>query len=98
MKKEELIKKAAERGVTLTETQAEKYVAISDEELENVAGGLLCGFKREVTRAEQTRAETCPYFSRHYSHTTDFLCCRCNFYFDDGYPTVKHYCTKEEAW
>ncbi|MDR0975050.1 MAG: hypothetical protein LBL80_05110 [Ruminococcus sp.] len=41
MKKETLIKKAAERGITLTESQAEKYVSISDEELENldISGG-----------------------------------------------------------
>jgi hypothetical protein len=41
MKKEELIKKAAERGITIDETTAEKYVNLSDEELENldVSGG-----------------------------------------------------------
>jgi hypothetical protein len=39
MKKSELIKKAAERGITLDETQAEKYINLSDEELENIAGG-----------------------------------------------------------
>jgi DNA-directed RNA polymerase subunit RPC12/RpoP len=41
MKKEDLIKKAAERGMTITEEQAEKYVNLSDEELENldVSGG-----------------------------------------------------------
>jgi predicted Zn-ribbon and HTH transcriptional regulator len=39
MKKEDLIKKAAERGITIDETQAEKYINLSDEELENIAGG-----------------------------------------------------------
>jgi hypothetical protein len=41
MKKDELIKKAAERGITLDETQAEKYINLSDEELENleISGG-----------------------------------------------------------
>jgi hypothetical protein len=39
MKKEELIAKAAERGITLSEEQAEKYINLSDEELENIAGG-----------------------------------------------------------
>ncbi|MDR0975045.1 MAG: hypothetical protein LBL80_05085 [Ruminococcus sp.] len=44
MKKEDLIKKAAERGITLDEAQAEKYISLSDEELENlaVAGGGIC--------------------------------------------------------
>ncbi|MDR0975051.1 MAG: hypothetical protein LBL80_05115 [Ruminococcus sp.] len=39
MKKETLIKKAAERGITLTESQAEKYLALSEDELANIAGG-----------------------------------------------------------
>jgi hypothetical protein len=41
MKKEDLMKKAAERGITLSEEQAEKYATLSDEELENidVSGG-----------------------------------------------------------
>ncbi|MDR0904495.1 MAG: hypothetical protein LBM59_07675 [Ruminococcus sp.] len=41
MKKEELIKKAAERGITLTDEQAEKFSVLSDEQLEGfaVSGG-----------------------------------------------------------
>ncbi|MDR0987604.1 MAG: hypothetical protein LBL98_07945 [Ruminococcus sp.] len=39
MKKEELIKKAARRGIAVTEAQAEKLTALTDEELENIAGG-----------------------------------------------------------
>jgi hypothetical protein len=37
MKKEDLIKKARERGITIDETQAEKYITLSDEELANLA-------------------------------------------------------------
>ncbi|MDR0904502.1 MAG: hypothetical protein LBM59_07710 [Ruminococcus sp.] len=39
MKKEDLIKKARERGITLTDEQAEKYINLSEEELENIVGG-----------------------------------------------------------
>ncbi|MDR0987613.1 MAG: hypothetical protein LBL98_07990 [Ruminococcus sp.] len=41
MKKEELIKKAAERGFALSELQAEKLTELTDEELENldISGG-----------------------------------------------------------
>ncbi|MDR0975056.1 MAG: hypothetical protein LBL80_05140 [Ruminococcus sp.] len=39
MKKEELIKKAAERGIDIDETAAEKLLHLSDEELANIAGG-----------------------------------------------------------
>ncbi|MDR0974266.1 MAG: hypothetical protein LBL80_01085 [Ruminococcus sp.] len=41
MKKEVLIKKAASYGITLDETQAEKYSTLSDEELANldISGG-----------------------------------------------------------
>jgi hypothetical protein len=39
VKKDELIKKAAERGITIDETQAEKYINLSDEQLTAVAGG-----------------------------------------------------------
>jgi DNA-directed RNA polymerase subunit RPC12/RpoP len=73
MKKEDLIKKAAERGITLDETQAEKYINLSDEELENIAGGVgLCSAVRvyhcndcwhefEVTyTGTSDRAVTCP--------------------------------------
>ncbi|MDR0987614.1 MAG: hypothetical protein LBL98_07995 [Ruminococcus sp.] len=99
MKKEELIAKAAERGITLTESQMENYVAISDEELENVAGGILCGFKREIT--DQTIAENCSFFKRWYDdkRTTDFLCCRCENLRSDMVKGVKkYYCINEEAW
>jgi rubrerythrin len=39
MKKDDLIKLAADRGINLSEKQAEKYTELSDEELENLAGG-----------------------------------------------------------
>jgi rubrerythrin len=39
MKKDDLIKLAAARGITLSAAQAEKYTELSDEELENLSGG-----------------------------------------------------------
>ncbi|MDR0987615.1 MAG: hypothetical protein LBL98_08000 [Ruminococcus sp.] len=39
MKKEDLIAKARERGIDLSDEQAEKYINLSEDELENIAGG-----------------------------------------------------------
>ncbi|MDR0987523.1 MAG: hypothetical protein LBL98_07530 [Ruminococcus sp.] len=41
MKAEDIMKKAAERGITIDAAESEKYVNLSDEELENlsVSGG-----------------------------------------------------------
>ncbi|MDR0903698.1 MAG: hypothetical protein LBM59_03615 [Ruminococcus sp.] len=50
MNKESLLKKARERGITLDETQAEKYVNLSDEELENLAVSGGCGDPPADTR------------------------------------------------
>jgi hypothetical protein len=51
LKKEFIIKKAAEQGYSITEEQAEKFSTLSDEELENLnlAGGG-CGDPPEDTR------------------------------------------------
>ncbi|MDR0987611.1 MAG: hypothetical protein LBL98_07980 [Ruminococcus sp.] len=65
MKKEELIKKAAERGVVLDEAQAEKYTELSDEELDNlsVSGGG-CGTPDGKKIDDKTYAAKCAYFNR----------------------------------
>ncbi|MDR0975048.1 MAG: hypothetical protein LBL80_05100 [Ruminococcus sp.] len=45
MKKDDLIKLAASRGITINEEQAEKFTELSDEELENLASGGGCIYK-----------------------------------------------------
>jgi hypothetical protein len=77
MKKEDLIKKAAERGITIDETQAEKYINLSDEELENleVSGG--CGGGTELTEEEKNRQ--CPSGVRRRDFP-DYACPRCGEY------------------
>ncbi|MDR0975047.1 MAG: hypothetical protein LBL80_05095 [Ruminococcus sp.] len=63
MKKDDLIKRAAARGITIDESQAEKYLTLSDEELENlaIAGGTPCsekiGFRKSVPYPK--RAQVC---------------------------------------
>ncbi|MDR0904499.1 MAG: hypothetical protein LBM59_07695 [Ruminococcus sp.] len=63
MTKEDLIKKAAARGITLTETEAEKYLNLSDEELENIAGGgpdyCLEKCSQGITEAKFWKTSTC---------------------------------------
>ncbi|MDR0987623.1 MAG: hypothetical protein LBL98_08040 [Ruminococcus sp.] len=66
MKKEELIKKAAERGITLNEEQAESYINLSDEELENLAvSGGCFDFLIKYDTPEETmrkKAGGCSYY------------------------------------
>ncbi|MDR0975052.1 MAG: hypothetical protein LBL80_05120 [Ruminococcus sp.] len=63
MKKETLIKKAAEHGITLDEMQAEKYLNLSDEELANIAGGTNdCGRVKDGRRLFVNEAPGCKYF------------------------------------
>jgi hypothetical protein len=52
VKKEDLIKKAAERGIAIDETTAEKYINLSDEELANldISGGCTGSPFSKVTR------------------------------------------------
>ncbi|MDR0903699.1 MAG: hypothetical protein LBM59_03620 [Ruminococcus sp.] len=66
MKKEELIRRAAEHGISIDETQAEKYINLSDEELENleISGGA-CGDPpppHQLFPVE--RAANCAYYEK----------------------------------
>jgi DNA-directed RNA polymerase subunit RPC12/RpoP len=57
MKKDDLIKLAAARGITLSAAQAEKYTELSDEELENLSGGTKdCISGKEMATAYDCRA------------------------------------------
>ncbi|MDR0975054.1 MAG: hypothetical protein LBL80_05130 [Ruminococcus sp.] len=65
MKKEDLIKKAAERGITIDETQADKYISLSDEELANldIAGGKCARYNSNYgLTVYGEEADGCPYF------------------------------------
>jgi hypothetical protein len=98
MKKEDLIKKAAERGIAIDETQAEKYVNLSDEELANIAGGgsNLCGFKHEVNGKN---ANSCRFYVPGATDSTTRSCYNCmNAVAERKGDGFVLYCTKEEAW
>ncbi|MDR0904501.1 MAG: hypothetical protein LBM59_07705 [Ruminococcus sp.] len=98
MKKSDLIKKAAEQGVALTEEQAEKYVNLSDEELENldIAGGGFCGFKKEIT--DGNKALTCRYYSVFDPKRSVQICGNCSHARIDSETLSSLWCTLEEAW
>jgi hypothetical protein len=69
MNKEYLIKKAAEHGITLDETTAEKYTNLTDEELDNlqIAGG--CGGGSELPSLNDQMEELaakCPDYDPTY--------------------------------
>jgi bacteriocin-like protein len=98
MKKEDLIKKAAERGITLDETQAEKYITLSDEELENISGGgsNLCGFKQEIT--DGNKALTCKYYSVFDPKRSVQICGNCSHAMIDSETLSSLWCTLEDAW
>ncbi|MDR0904496.1 MAG: hypothetical protein LBM59_07680 [Ruminococcus sp.] len=76
MKKDDLIKKARDRGIAIDETQADKYITLSDDELENlaVAGG--CG--EDGKRVAPNEAKTCAYFVRR-ADSTDSDPVKCNY-------------------
>jgi hypothetical protein len=78
MKKEDIIKKAAERGITIDDTQAEKYIILSDEELANLeASG---GCKKEFRTDEQidiSRAASCGLFTAK-SGSSGVTCTNCS--------------------
>ncbi|MDR0975053.1 MAG: hypothetical protein LBL80_05125 [Ruminococcus sp.] len=100
MKKEDLIKKAAERGITLDETQAEKYINLSDEELENIASGGSgpCGFKQKV---DPKKAINCIYYVLCNDGTvrTCYNCAHADSERDDwAGSSFTLYCTNEAAW
>ncbi|MDR0975046.1 MAG: hypothetical protein LBL80_05090 [Ruminococcus sp.] len=101
MKKDELIKKAAEHGITIDETQAEKYLNLSDEELANleIAGGK-CGEIPPYQSVPNEKAATCPYYER----SRDALRNACQFckhaYSVKAYAfdTTEVKCTNQAAW
>jgi bacteriocin-like protein len=62
MKKEDLIKRAAAQGITLTEEQAEKYINLSDEELANIAGGGSGPCRNDRRVLDGNEAPNCPYY------------------------------------
>ncbi|MDR0904497.1 MAG: hypothetical protein LBM59_07685 [Ruminococcus sp.] len=68
MKKEDLIKMARERGIEIDETQADKYITLSDEELENlaVAGGIdRCQPSKGSVRVEDVnKGKRCSSYSK----------------------------------
>jgi hypothetical protein len=96
MKTEELIKKAAERGVTLDEATAEKYCNLSDEELANldISGG---GCKNPTPTSKRIidnldEAATCIHYDSTLFLTRTGMCLDCFKYFYDP-ETKNHYCT-----
>ncbi|MDR0987610.1 MAG: hypothetical protein LBL98_07975 [Ruminococcus sp.] len=102
MKKEELIAKAHERGITLTELQAEKYIELSDEELENLeaSGGELCpgnGFRKLVSGSE---AVGCKFFDSITDNKQNIHCNNCKkvSLSTTGHSVYLIYCTCEEKW
>jgi hypothetical protein len=107
MKKEDLIKHAAARGITLSETQAEKYINLSDEELENIAGGTASctekkGFRHYVQYPK--RAQVCRFFEFNNTYVGAPNCQGCKHADVEsatdglGNPGVSIYCTEYDAW
>ncbi|MDR0904494.1 MAG: hypothetical protein LBM59_07670 [Ruminococcus sp.] len=99
MKKDELIAKARERGIEITDEQADKYITLSDEELENLAvtgGGLFCnGPKYKLVPNE--KAETCEYFDAANINNKNRLCRLCmKSVFDE--ETKELFCQNQAAW
>ncbi|MDR0904498.1 MAG: hypothetical protein LBM59_07690 [Ruminococcus sp.] len=104
MKKEDLIKKAHERGIAIDETQADKYIALSDDELENlaVAGG--CNEKYRHKLDNINYAQTCTKFVSAKPSNEGLKCTYCT-HFDTitlmpslDIPIVQNYCLCAEAW
>ncbi|MDR0987619.1 MAG: hypothetical protein LBL98_08020 [Ruminococcus sp.] len=82
MKKEELIAKAREKGIELSDEQAEQYITLTDEELENIAGGsgqLFCEDPPAggVKIADKNQAQTCRYYRTQYNMARS--CENCDF-------------------
>jgi hypothetical protein len=99
MKKEDLIKKAAERGITIDETTAEKYVSLSDEELENinVSGGCEKPPDGSVYIEDKNRAKNCAYYDREHYVTDTCTSCRSCVVVEE-FPRVGVYCTNPAPW
>jgi hypothetical protein len=64
VKKEDIIKRAAERGITIDAETAEKYINLSEEELLNldVSGGK-CLKQAKEKMVLPSEAQTCNYYS-----------------------------------
>jgi hypothetical protein len=101
MKKEDLIKKAAERGITIDETQAEKYINLSDEELANleVSGGCPTPgnvYKNAVTDSD---ANGCEFFdSKSLLEKQKCSNCKRAEVSTDESNNTKIYCTCSARW
>jgi hypothetical protein len=80
MVKEEIIKKAAEQGITLDETQAEYCINLSDEELEKltVSGG---AENRNWKPVKEHDALNCNFFAP-IGYNPPRLCFRCHHSID----------------
>jgi hypothetical protein len=78
VKKEDLIKKAAERGIAIDETTAEKYIELSDEELANLeaSGGCKKEFRTDEQK-ERMRAVNCSLFVAK-SGSSGVICTNCS--------------------
>jgi hypothetical protein len=103
MKKEELIKRAAERGITLDETQAEKYVNLSDEELANleISGGACGGEPPAYQLVPPEYAANCPYYEKSANPMRNScLSCRHSYgsIFDKMTSIEQVKCTNQAAW
>ncbi|MDR0987621.1 MAG: hypothetical protein LBL98_08030 [Ruminococcus sp.] len=97
MKKETLIKLAAERGITLNEEQAESYINLTDEELENIAGA--GKYVKDLFPIYGTEANRCNSYKPKEYDETDMKCCYCEFYITktDGCGNWNTYCWNESA-
>ncbi|MDR0904209.1 MAG: hypothetical protein LBM59_06215 [Ruminococcus sp.] len=94
MKTEDIIKKASERGIILNETAAEKYIALSDEELTNlaVAGGKDCNDAYYVIEDLEEEAKKCLYFEPSNKNLTTRKCNRCKYVAINPSDYSKAYC------
>jgi hypothetical protein len=102
MKKEELIRRAAERGITIDETQAEKYVNLSDEELANleIAGG--CGGNPPAYQlVPKDQAANCAYYEKTgnpLKNSCQFCKHNCGSAYNDLLGVTQVKCTNQAAW
>ncbi|MDR0974267.1 MAG: hypothetical protein LBL80_01090 [Ruminococcus sp.] len=80
MKKEDLIKKAAERGITLDEATAENYSNLSDEELANldISGGCGKGYT-EPYIGMGDEAVNCTYYENSKGNAAQKNCFDCRY-------------------
>jgi hypothetical protein len=83
MNTDDLIKKAAERGIALDRETAEKYTSLSDEELANldISGGAGdCNESKLYPIGDMIKeAENCPYFELNNTDITTRKCIRCKY-------------------